>query len=107
MPGYGLWSMAKKMDQLNNHITTVTNKLQQLLKQYDFLLKENEKQQQLIVSLQQEQAATKEQLEAIQQQNLVLKASVTDMEPAEKKELEQKLNQYIRNIDKCISLLSQ
>lgn len=95
------------MDQLNNHITAVNTKLQQLLKQYDFLLKENEKQQQLISSLQQEQAATKEQLETIQQQNLVLKASVTDMDPAEKKELEQKINQYIKNIDKCISLLSQ
>ena len=95
------------MDQLNNHIATVNNKLQQLLKQYDQLLKENEKQQQLIQSLQKEQDATKEQLETLQQQNLVLKASVTDMAPAEKKELEQKLNQYIKNIDKCISLLSQ
>lgn len=95
------------MDQLNNHIATVNNKLQQLLKQYDQLLKENEKQQQLIQSLQKEQDTTKEQLETLQQQNLVLKASVTDMAPAEKKELEQKLNQYIKNIDKCISLLSQ
>lgn len=95
------------MDQLNNHIATVNNKLQQLLKQYDHLLKENERQQQLIQSLQKEQDATKEQLETLQQQNLVLKASVTDMAPAEKKELEQKLNQYIKNIDKCISLLSQ
>ena len=95
------------MDQLNNHIATVNSKLQQLLKQYDLLLKENDKQQQLIHTLQQEQAVTKEQLETLQQQNLVLKAAVTDMEPAEKKELEQKLNQYIKNIDKCISLLSQ
>lgn len=95
------------MDQLNNHITTINNKLQQLLKQYDHLRKENERQQQLIQSLQKDQDATKEQLETLQQQNLVLKASVTDMDPAEKKELEQKLNQYIRNIDKCISLLSQ
>jgi len=95
------------MDKVTNHIATVNNKLQQLLKQYDHLLKENERQQQLIQSLQKEQDATKEQLETLQQQNLVLKASVTDMDPAEKKELEQKLNQYIKNIDKCISLLSQ
>lgn len=95
------------MDQVTNHIATVNNKLQQLLKQYDHLLKENERQQQLIQSLQKEQDAIKEQLETLQQQNLVLKASVTDMDPAEKKELEQKLNQYIKNIDKCISLLSQ
>ncbi len=100
---YGL----STMDELNNHIATVNNKLQQLLKQYEHLLKENEKQQQLIQSMQKEQDATREQLEILQQQNLVLKASVTDMDPAEKKELEQKLNHYIKNIDKCISLLSQ
>ena len=95
------------MDPLTNHIANVNNKLQQLLKQYDFLLKENEKQQQQIMALEQEQSTNKELLETLQQQNLVLKAAVTDMAPAEKKELEQKLNQYIRNIDKCISLLSQ
>lgn len=94
-------------NQLTNHIATVNNKLQQLLKQYDVLLKENEKQQQQIYNLQQEQGTNKELLQALQQQNLVLKASVTDMAAADKKELEQKLNQYIKNIDKCISLLSQ
>lgn len=95
------------MPDLNDHIASVNTKLQQLLKQYDHLLKENEKQQQLIGSLRQDQQNTLEQLETLQQQNLVLKASVTDMTPDDKKELEQKLNQYIKNIDKCISLLSQ
>ncbi|MBC7936036.1 MAG: hypothetical protein H7Y86_11855 [Rhizobacter sp.] len=95
------------MDQLNDHIAIVNNKLQQLLKQYDFLLKENAQQEQLIKTLQEQQLGNKERLETLQQQNLVLKASVTDMAPADKKELEQKLSQYIKNIDKCISLLSQ
>lgn len=95
------------MTDLNNHIANVQNKLQQLLKQYDFLLKENDKQQQLITALQTEQLANREQLETLRQQNLVLKASVSDMDPADKKELEQKISQYIKNIDKCISLLSQ
>lgn len=95
------------MPDLNDHIASVSTKLQLLLKQYDHLLKENDQQQQLINTLQQDQQNTREQLETLQQQNLVLKASVTDMSPADKKELEQKLNQYIKNIDKCISLLSQ
>ena len=94
-------------NQLQDHIASINTKLQQLLKQYDFLLKENEKQQQLIAVLQKEQETGKERLASLQQQNLVLKASVSDMDPADKKELEQKINQYIKNIDKCISLLSQ
>ncbi|RYY50112.1 MAG: hypothetical protein EOO06_04900 [Chitinophagaceae bacterium] len=95
------------MDQVNNQIIAVHTKLQQLLKQYDALLKENERQQQLIEALQKEKTDNKELVETLHQQNLVLKASVTDMDPAEKKELEQKINLYIKNIDKCISLLSQ
>ena len=50
---------------------------------------------------------TKETLETLEQQNLLLKASVSNMDPADKKAMEQKLNQYIKNIDKCISLISQ
>jgi hypothetical protein len=95
------------LSELNNHIANVQTKLQQLLKQYDFLLKENDKQQQLITALQTEQLANREQLETFRQQNLLLKAAVSDMDPADKKELEQKISQYIKNIDKCISLLSQ
>ncbi|RYY65515.1 MAG: hypothetical protein EOO13_17055 [Chitinophagaceae bacterium] len=101
------YGAAQRLTNVNDHIVIVNNKLQQLLKQYEALVKENEKQQQLILHLQQEQSGTKEQLETLQQQNLILKASVSDMNPADKKELEQKLNQYIKNIDKCISLLSQ
>ncbi|MFN0083585.1 MAG: hypothetical protein ACKVOM_13845 [Ferruginibacter sp.] len=47
----------------------------------------------------------KEQLEKLEQEKLILKASLDTMNEEEKKKLEQKINGYIRNIDKCISLL--
>lgn len=49
----------------------------------------------------------REKMEELVQQNLLLKASVTNMDGADKKALEQKIQHYIKNIDKCISLLSK
>jgi hypothetical protein len=93
--------------EINEQIANIHTKLQLLLKQYDNLLKENSRQQQRIAQLQQEQQLAKEKLDECQQQNLILKASVTTMDQKDKKELEQKINQYVKNIDQCISLLSR
>jgi DNA repair exonuclease SbcCD ATPase subunit len=95
------------MSEINQHIARINAKLQQLLKQYETLQKEQEKSNQLIASLQQEKQQRETELADLHQQNLVLKASLQSLDPAEKKELELKLTQYIKNIDKSISLLSQ
>lgn len=95
------------MAETTDHITNIQTKLQLLLKQYELLLKENSRQKQDIAQLQKEKQHAKEQLEESRQQNLILKASVTTMDEKDKKELEQKINQYVKNIDQCISLLSQ
>lgn len=95
------------MSALIDHISIIQNKLQQLLKQYEHLQKENDKQQDLINTLQEDLEKHKDKINEMQQQNLILKASVTDMDATDKKELEQKIQQYIKNIDKCISLLSK
>jgi chromosome segregation ATPase len=91
---------------ITTHIKQVNAKLQQLLLQHNKLQAENEQQKKLIETLQQNDAKQKEKLEAIRQEQLILKASLDKMDEAEKKELEQKINGYIKNIDKCISLLS-
>ena len=48
----------------------------------------------------------KETIAAMKQEQLILKASINKMDEAEKKEMEKKINGYLKNIDKCISLLS-
>ena len=95
------------MPELNDHINTISEKLQKLLRQYELLQKDNQRQRQLIEGLQKQQAEAIENVELLKQQNLVLKASVSTMSPEDKKAMESKLNQYIKNIDKCISLISQ
>lgn len=95
------------MSEAINHISLIHTKLQQLLKQYELLQKENASHVLLIDNLKQELKLQSEKMDGLQQQNLILKASVTHMDEADKKALEQKIQQYIKNIDKCISLLSQ
>jgi uncharacterized membrane protein len=95
------------LSALNDHIILIQSKLQQLLKQYELLQKQ---QQEDKVSIQKLEAALKEKETAAEQlleQNLLLKASVTEMDPTDKKLLEQKIQLYIKNIDQCISQLSQ
>ena len=94
------------MADLNVNIKQLNIKLQLLLKKYALLSQENEQQKKTIISLQESEKNKKEQLDALQQQQLILKASLDKMDEKEKKELEQKINGYVRNIDKCISLLS-
>ncbi len=95
------------MPDLNQHISHINTKLQQLLKQYEALQIENNRQKQTIDALQKQQEDFKSRLNEIQQQNLILKVSAAPLNETDKKELEQKINGYIRNINKCISLLAQ
>jgi chromosome segregation ATPase len=95
------------MADLRQHITSINTKLQQLLKRYEVLQKENDQYRQTVASLQKGKEDLQHQLDALQQQNLVLKAGSVQMDEADKKDLEKKINAYLRNIDKCISILSQ
>ncbi len=94
------------MEDLQLHIRQLNTKLQQLLKQYAAVVHENAQQKKMLEVLAAKTESQKEEMEVLRQQHLILKASVDKMEPQEKKELEQKISGYIRNIDKCISLLS-
>ena len=93
--------------ELNDHIAILNEKLQRLIRQYEQLQKDNQRQRQLIHSLQDQSEKNRETIESLEQQNLLLKASVSSLDPADKKAMEARLNQYIKNIDKCISLISQ
>ena len=94
------------MADVKNHITLLNAKLQLLLKQYAGLTSENANQKIKIKKLEETAGQQKLESEKLQQEQLILKASLDVMDEAEKKKLEQKINGYVRNIDKCISLLS-
>jgi cell division septum initiation protein DivIVA len=95
------------MEELDQHIKRINDKLQHLLKNYKLLQKDNERQTKLIQELQQNKESSSEQIAALQQQVLILKTSAGQMSETDKKEFEKMINRHLREIDKCIALLSE
>lgn len=94
------------MKQVEEHINRINSKLQELLKKVALLTKESEQQQKTIQKLQQENELKEGKINMLEQQQLILKSAAGKMEDADKKEFEQVINKYIREIDKCINLLN-
>ena len=95
------------MPQIEEQLKRLQDKLQQLLQHYQLLQKENNK---LKLEIQEEinQHNIKAlQLEQLRQQVEILKSAKGEMHGEEKKALERRLNQYVKEIDKCITLLNE
>ena len=95
------------MSVLEENIKRINDKLQQLLKSYRLLQKDNERQTKLIGELQQSKEKDAQHITALQEQLNILKAAAGLMNETDKKAFEKNISQYIREIDKCIGLLSE
>lgn len=92
---------------LEEHIKAVNQKLQQLLKQYRLLQKDKEI---LTASLNELKILNEGQLEKIEQLKMqvgILKSTTGQMNEADKKSFDKQLSQYIKEIDKCIGVISE
>ena len=95
------------MSVLDDHIKRINVKLQQLLKNYHLLQKDKERQRILITGLQAAKEKDKFQIAALQEQVNILKAAAGQLNETDKKDFELNISRYIREIDKCIGLLSK
>jgi type I site-specific restriction endonuclease len=92
---------------LSENIKRINDKLQQLLKNYQHLQKEYKRQGELITALQETKEKDNQQITALQEKLIILKAATGKMNEADKKAFEKNISQYIREIDKCIGILSE
>lgn len=92
---------------VDQQFNIINDKLQLLLKQYNRLQKENDRLNHDLVQAKAVETQTKQKLDEFQQQVSILKVTSGDMSDKDKKDFEKKINQYIKEIDKCISFLSQ
>lgn len=95
------------MSVLEENFKRVNFKLQQLLKQLHGLQVENGQlllDKKKLVGQRENDLAYISQLE---QQVAILKSATGQLTEAEKKSFEKNINQYIREIDKCIGILSE
>lgn len=95
------------MAGLEQNIKRVNDKLQQLLKQYQHLQKENERLRGTVKKLEEKNGQLEQGAELYEQKINILKASAGKMNEADRKAFEKKINQYIKDVDKCIALLSE
>jgi uncharacterized coiled-coil DUF342 family protein len=94
------------MNNLEAHIKLINEKLQQLLKKHVALKKENDNLNDEVKKLRQKEEDYKSILYELDQKVNILKAASGQMTEADQKEFEKRINQYIKEIDKCIGLLS-
>ena len=95
------------MTDIGQQLKRINDKLQLILKQNQLLLRDNEK---LNAELHQAREINNDHLKKIdelEQKISLLKMATGQLLESDKKELEKRLNLYIREIDRCIAMLGE
>lgn len=95
------------MNNSEQHLKRIQDKLQQLLKQHTAVQKENNRLKGELQEAKDEIAAQQKNMDELKQQASILKMNAGEMNVADKKELEKRINQYVKEIDRCIALLGE
>ena len=94
------------MSKLEANIKSINEKLQQLIKKHASLKKENDHLKTELNILKEKEVEYKYSLHELEQKVSILKVSTGEMNETDKKDFEKRINQYLKEIDKCITLLS-
>ena len=95
------------MSDLETQLKRIQDKLQQVLKDHASLQKENLRLKEELDKNRNHSFANQQTIEELKQQVDVLKISSGDWDESDKKEFEKRINSYIKEIDRCIALLSE
>lgn len=94
------------MKTIEEHIDFINSKLQVLLKKYASLQKENASLRSEVELYKEKQLQSLQKIDSLETQANILKTSAGSMNEDEKKNFEKKINQYIKDVDKCITMLN-
>ena len=95
------------MSTTEQHLKRIQDKVQQLLKQHIALQKENQSLKDELESIKKETSQFRENSETLKQQVEILKYSNGEMDDEDKKQFEKRINTYLKEIDRCIAMLSR
>lgn len=85
----------------------IQDKLQQVSQRYQVLQKDNDRLKKEVTELKAKDVAQVKKIEELEIKVAALKTATGQLNDAEKKELDKRLHQYIREIDRCIAMLSE
>jgi regulator of replication initiation timing len=95
------------MSVLEIQLKRIQEKLQQVLKQNASLQKENSKLKEEIGKNTNHRLVYQQKIDDLKQQVEVLKITSGNWDETDKKEFEKRINGYIKEIDRCIAMLSE
>ena len=95
------------MSEQTIQLKRIQEKLQLLIKEHVVLQKEFARVSEALESSNEKLAGYQSTIDSLKQQVNVLKLNSGDMSEKDKKEFEKKLNHYIKEIDRCISMLGE
>lgn len=85
----------------------IQDKLQQLVQQHQVLQKDNDRLLKEVRELKARDVAQAKKIDELEIKVAALKTATGQLDDADKKELDKRLHQYIRDVDRCIAMLSQ
>ena len=95
------------MSTTEEQLKRIQDKLQQLLKQQASVRKENEKLKEELGIAREKLSLQQLYLDELRQQVSILKLNAGGMNERDKKEIEKKINSYLKEIDRCSALLGE
>ncbi len=95
------------MNTTEEQLKRIQDKLQHLLKQHTAVRRENEKLKEELGIAQEKLSLQQLYLDELRQQVSILKLNAGGMNDRDKKEIEKKINSYLKEIDRCIALLGE
>lgn len=78
-----------------------------MLQQYQVLQKDNDRLTKEVRELRARDAVQAKKIGELENKIAALKTATGQLDEADKKDLDKRLHQYIREIDRCIAMLSQ
>ncbi|MBN9349923.1 MAG: hypothetical protein J0H55_04495 [Chitinophagaceae bacterium] len=93
------------LDEVLTRIAGISSRIQKLTADYSMLENELQKTSRENLLLKEKQSSLEEEIRQMKEQIFILKASNAPLGDDDKKEFQKSLNEYLRTVDKCISLL--
>jgi hypothetical protein len=94
------------MKTVEEHLAGINLKVQQLLKKYAALQKENSLLHQQVEEGKENEKQFIGKINSLEMQTGILKASAGKMTEKDKGEFEKRINQYIKDLEKCMAMLN-
>ena len=95
------------MKTVEQHLENITGKLHYLIRKYTTLRKEALKLTSELNELKTREKSLTEKISVLETETSILKASAGKMSEKEKAGFEKQINQYIKDLEKCMTMLNK